>query len=99
MLKYNVRGENIEVTDALKSYVEKRLEKLEKYFEIESDVIAHVNLKVYSEKSSKVEVTIPLPYLVLLMICIRVLTLCQKSWNVKSENTRRELIARVVNVE
>ncbi|MCT7793552.1 MAG: ribosome-associated translation inhibitor RaiA, partial [Lactobacillus iners] len=65
MLKYNVRGENIEVTDALKSYVEKRLEKLEKYFEIESDVIAHVNLKVYSEKSSKVEVTIPLPYLVL----------------------------------
>lgn len=65
MLKYNVRGENIEVTDALKSYVEKRLEKLEKYFEIESDVIAHVNLKVYSEKYSKVEVTIPLPYLVL----------------------------------
>lgn len=65
MLKYNVRGENIEVTDALKSYVEKRLEKLEKYFEIESDVIAHVNLKVYSEKSSKVEVTIHLPYLVL----------------------------------
>lgn len=65
MLKYNVRGENIEVTDALKSYVEKRLEKLEKYFEIESDVIAHVNLKVYSEKSSKVEVTISLPYLVL----------------------------------
>lgn len=25
MLKYNVRGENIEVTDALRSYVEKRL--------------------------------------------------------------------------
>ena len=28
MLKYNVRGENIEVTDALRSYVEKRLKKL-----------------------------------------------------------------------
>jgi len=46
MLKYNVRGENIEVTEALRSYVEKRLEKLEKYFELTSDVIAHVNLKV-----------------------------------------------------
>ena len=34
MLKYNVRGENIEVTDALRSYVEKRLNKLEKYFEL-----------------------------------------------------------------
>ena len=65
MLKYNVRGENIEVTEALRSYVEKRLEKLEKYFELTSDVIAHVNLKVYKNHDAKVEVTIPLPYLVL----------------------------------
>lgn len=65
MLKYNVRGENIEVTDALRDYVEKRLTKLEKYFELNSDVIAHVNLKVYRDKTAKVEVTIPLPYLVL----------------------------------
>ena len=65
MLKYNVRGENIEVTDALRSYVEKRLNKLEKYFELSQDVIAHVNLRVYRDRSAKVEVTIPLPYLVL----------------------------------
>ena len=65
MLKYNVRGENIEVTDSLRSYVEKRLKKLEKYFELNQDVIAHVNLKVYRDHSAKVEVTIPLPYLVL----------------------------------
>ena len=65
MLKYNVRGENIEVTDALRSYVEKRLNKLEKYFELNQDVIAHVNLRVYRDHSAKVEVTIPLPYLVL----------------------------------
>ena len=66
MLKYNVRGENIEVTEALRSYVEKRLEKLEKYFELTSDVIAHVNLKVYKNHDAKVEVTIPLPYFCLL---------------------------------
>ena len=65
MLKYNVRGENIEVTEALREYVEKRLNKLDKYFDLSQDVIAHVNLKVYRDHSAKVEVTIPLPYLVL----------------------------------
>ncbi len=65
MLKYNVRGENVEVTDALRSYVEKRLTKLEKYFELNDTVNAHVNLKVYRNHTAKVEVTIPLPYLVL----------------------------------
>ena len=33
MLKYNVRGENIEVTSALREYVEKKISKLEKFFE------------------------------------------------------------------
>ena len=65
MLKINVRGENIEVTGAIREYVEKKLSKLEKYFEDTSNSTAHVNLKVYSDKNSKVEVTIPLPYLVL----------------------------------
>ena len=65
MLKINVRGENIEVTGAIREYVEKRLAKLEKFFDNTADSTAHVNLKVYSDKTAKVEVTIPLPYLVL----------------------------------
>lgn len=65
MLNYNVRGENIEVTGALRDYVEKKLQKLEKYFDNIPNSTAHVNMKVYSDRSSKVEVTIPLPYLVL----------------------------------
>ena len=65
MLKYNVRGENIEVTSALREYVEKKISKLEKFFEDTSNSTAHVNMKVYSDKNAKVEVTIPLPYLVL----------------------------------
>ncbi len=65
MLKYNVRGENIEVTDSLRGYVEKRLAKLDKYFDLNQEIIAHVNLKVYRDHTAKVEVTIPLPYLVL----------------------------------
>lgn len=65
MLQFNVRGENIEVTEAIRGYVEKRLSKLNKYFEDSTQAAAHVNLKVYPDKTAKVEVTIPLPYLVL----------------------------------
>ena len=65
MFKYNIRGENIEVTEAIRNYAEKKLSKLEKYFGDVDNATVHVNLKVYSEKTAKVEVTIPLPYLVL----------------------------------
>lgn len=65
MLKFNIRGENIEVTPAIRDYVTKRISKLEKYFDNNMDATAHVNLKVYPNKSYKVEVTIPLPYLTL----------------------------------
>ena len=43
MLKINVRGENIEVTGAIREYVEKRLAKLEKFFDNTADSTAHVN--------------------------------------------------------
>lgn len=65
MLMFNIRGENIEVTQAIRDYVEKRISKLEKYFEKDLKNTAHVNLKVYPDKQAKVEVTIPLPYLTL----------------------------------
>ncbi|QMU07121.1 ribosome hibernation-promoting factor, HPF/YfiA family [Levilactobacillus suantsaii] len=65
MLTFNIRGENIEVTDAIRDYVEKRISKLEKYFDNNVEAIAHINLKVYQNKNAKVEVTIPLPYLTL----------------------------------
>ncbi|MFC6346973.1 ribosome hibernation-promoting factor, HPF/YfiA family [Vagococcus carniphilus] len=65
MFRYNVRGENIEVTQAIREYVEKKIGKLERYFTNVPESTAHVNLKVYSDKTAKVEVTIPLPYLVL----------------------------------
>lgn len=65
MLKFNIRGENIEVTDSIREYVTKRISKLEKYFENSVEATAHINLKVYSNKDAKVEVTIPLPYLTL----------------------------------
>jgi putative sigma-54 modulation protein len=62
---YNIRGENIEVTPALREYVEKKIGKLERYFENTEDVYVHVNLKVYNDKQGKIEVTIPMPQLLL----------------------------------
>lgn len=64
-MKFNVRGENIEVTPALREYAEKKISKLEKYFTESPNAIVHVNLKVYNDKKTKVEVTISLPHLVL----------------------------------
>lgn len=63
MLKFNIRGENVEVTESIRDYVIKRISKLEKFFEDNVEANAHVNLKVYPNKTFKVEVTIPLPYL------------------------------------
>ncbi len=43
----------------------KRISKLQKFFEDSVEATAHVNLKVYPNRTYKVEVTIPLPYLTL----------------------------------
>lgn len=65
MLNYNVRGENIEVTPAIRDYVESKVGKIEKYFDEVPEANAHVNLKVYTDRQGKAEVTIPLPNIVL----------------------------------
>lgn len=55
-MKITISGKNIEVTSALKNAVEKKLTKMDKYFN--PDVEAHVTLSV--QKTRKIiEVTIP----------------------------------------
>ena len=61
-MKLDIRGKNIEVTDALRDYTTKRLSKLEKYFDDVRE--AQVALSVDSE-GHKVEVTIPLNGMIL----------------------------------
>lgn len=58
-MNFNIRGENIEVTAALRDYVEKKISKLEKYFDTPPTTDVHVTLSVFKGKHS-VEVTIPL---------------------------------------
>lgn len=56
-MRIKITGRNIELTDGLKTAVEDKLNKLEKYFTPDTDV--YVTLSVEKERQ-KVEVTIPM---------------------------------------
>jgi len=63
-MKFNIRGQNIEVTAALREYAEKKLGRLEKYFEFPPEAEANVTLSVVKDMH-QVEVTVPLTGLLL----------------------------------
>jgi len=56
-MKFNIRGDKLEITDAIGSYVESKLSKLNKYFK-DDDLLANVLLRVRGN-SQIIEVTIP----------------------------------------
>ncbi|MEI7025654.1 ribosome hibernation-promoting factor, HPF/YfiA family [Paenibacillus sp. y28] len=59
-MNFNIRGENIELTAALKDYAEKKIGRLEKYFE--APPTSEVNIKLSVVRNLQgIEVTIPLP--------------------------------------
>lgn len=57
-MKYNIRGDKMVVTDAINSYVEGKLGKLDKYFR-NDEIRANVLLKVRGANRQIIEVTIP----------------------------------------
>lgn len=63
-MNFNVRGDNIEVTPALKDYVEKKIGRMERYFSTDFTSDVNVTLRVIRDVH-KVEVTIPMPKLLL----------------------------------
>lgn len=63
-MQFTIRGQQIEVTDALKDYVDKKLSRLDKYFEAPLTSEGHVTLSVVRGLHT-VEVTIPLTGVVL----------------------------------
>lgn len=62
-MKFNIHGKNIEVTDAIRGYIESKIGRIEKYFK-NTDLEAVVNLRVRG-KEQIVEVTIPASKMVL----------------------------------
>lgn len=63
-MNYNIRGENLEITPALRDYVEKKVGKLEKYFDTTPTSDVNVKMSVQTNKHI-IEVTIPMPQLLL----------------------------------
>ena len=58
-MKLTIRGNKLEVTEAIKNYVEEKLGKLDKYFENADEISGNVLLRVQG-KEQIVEVTIPI---------------------------------------
>lgn len=63
-MKFNIRGQKLEVTDSIKNYIEEKIGKLEKYFENPSELTANVVIKLRG-REQVVEVTIPAPRIIL----------------------------------
>ncbi|HSU80548.1 MAG TPA: ribosome-associated translation inhibitor RaiA [Candidatus Angelobacter sp.] len=63
-MNFSIRGENLKVTTALRSYTEKKISKLERYFENPLTADVHVNMHVHNN-DQVVEVTIPMQGLLL----------------------------------
>ena len=57
-MKYNIRGEKVEITDSIRAYIEEKIGKLEKYFDPNEEIRANVVIKIRG-KSQKIEITIP----------------------------------------
>lgn len=60
----NIRGNKIEITDAIRSYIEEKLGKLDKYFENPDQINANVLVRM-SGIAQIIEVTIPIKKAVL----------------------------------
>ena len=63
-MKFNIRGQKVEVTNAIREYAEKKIGKISKYLSDLDDINVNVLFKVNS-KEQKVEVTIPVKKMVL----------------------------------
>ncbi len=57
-MKLNIRGNKIEITDAMKKHIESKLAKLDKYFENPDDIKASIVVRV-KDLEQIVEVTVP----------------------------------------
>ncbi len=60
MIRFEIHGDNLTITDAIRDYIEEKIGKLERYFNDVPNAVAHVKVKTYSNSATKIEVTIPL---------------------------------------
>jgi len=64
-MKLQIRGQNIEVTDAINAYIKQKFAKIERHFTHPEDLQVRVLLKVYPNKIQRIEATIDTPHYIL----------------------------------
>ncbi len=57
-MKLNIRGEKVEITNAIKEYIESKIAKLDRYFENSADLTANVKVRIKGTEQI-IEVTVP----------------------------------------
>lgn len=65
MIKVTIRGENIQVSEALSSLVNEKINKIGRHFNSDQEIKGQVGLKVYRNKDAKVEITLKINGLIL----------------------------------
>ncbi len=65
MLSFNVRGDDVDVTDDVREYISDHVSKIDDYFEDGVSAVAHINLIGYKNNDVKAEITIIFPFLLL----------------------------------
>lgn len=63
-MKFNIHGSKVKITEPIKSYIEEKLGRLDKYFETPDDLTANVQIRI-SGVDQIVEVTIPAKKIIL----------------------------------
>lgn len=56
-MKFNIRGKKIEITDSIRSYIESKIGRLDKYFKNQDEITANILVKLRG-KGQVIEVTI-----------------------------------------
>lgn len=53
MIRFEIHGENLTITDAIRNYIEEKIGKLERYFNDVPNATAHVKVKTYHNSATK----------------------------------------------
>lgn len=53
MIRFEIHGDNLTITDAIRNYIEEKIGKLERYFNDVPNAVAHVKVKTYSNSATK----------------------------------------------
>lgn len=54
MIRFEIHGDNLTITDAIRNYIEDKIGKLERYFNDVPNAVAHVKVKTYQNSTTKI---------------------------------------------